>query len=149
MVFDQIHGQASILLRDQHYQVDFSKVDQSSQAEPRYTSVYDGLSVQFQLYLNIKRQQPDVISLPIIEKTGVVASRFILQGRQQLELAVNNDKRFFDCVVYQLDRDNEKYRTVMLFAKELGYFPLQLIHFTNGKKQFSAILENYQIIDAY
>ena len=149
VVFDQINGQASIQLRDQHYQVDFSKVDQSSQADPHYTSVYDGLSVQFQLYLNIKRQQPDVITLPIIEKTGVVASRFILQGRQQLELAVNNEKRFFDCVVYQLDRDNEKYRTVMLFAKELGYFPLQLIHFTDGKKQFSAILENYQIIDAY
>ena len=149
VVFDQINGQANIQLRDQHYQVDFAKVDQSSQAKPSYTSVYDGLSVQFQLYLNIKRQQPDVITLPIIEKTGVVASRFILQGRQQLELSVNNEKRFFDCVVYQLDRDNEKYRTVMLFAKELGYFPLQLIHFTDGKKQFSAILENYQIIDAY
>ena len=110
-----------------------------------YQHVLDGLAVQFQLFLDIRQQaQTTKFVYPIIEPYGLMERSFEFVERQTIELKINGEKRTLDCVVYKVSREQKKYRTLMYFAQQLGFLPVQLVHYSNDKKQFSAVLFDFK-----
>lgn len=129
------------------YQLDLNSPKQPIEGQAAlnsYTTVLDGIAVQFQLFLDV-RKNPEKIShlYPIIEPYGLMERSFEFVGRESVELEVNGDDVILDCVVYEVKREQKKFKTLMYFAKELGYLPVQLIHYSNDKKQFSAMLSEF------
>ena len=130
------------------YQLDLNSPEKPIQGQAAlnsYTTVLDGLAVQFQLFLDI-RKHPDhkAYKYPILEPFGLMERTFEFDGIENIELEVNGEDVLLECAVYSVKREQKKFRTLMYFAKDLGYLPVQLVHYTKGKKQFSAILSEFE-----
>ncbi|MCK5881721.1 MAG: DUF3108 domain-containing protein [Sinobacterium sp.] len=129
------------------YQLDLTSAEKPIEGQAAlnsYITVLDGLAVQFQLFLDVRESAGQSSYLyPIIEPYGLMERSFELSGRENIELEVNGEDITLDCAVYSVKRQQKKFKTLMYFAKELGYLPVQLVHYSDGKKQFSAILSAF------
>jgi hypothetical protein len=64
-------------------------------------------------------------------------------GEETIKLA-NED---YHCVIYQVVRDNNRRKTQMWFSPERNYLPVQMVHYSEGKKRFNAHLVKYREFD--
>jgi len=112
---------------------------------PEYLLLQDGLSVQFQLFMDVRANPEQVFfDYAIAERFGIMHRRFINEGIDTIHLKINGEKRKLRCRVLSVAREQVKQRTLMYFAEAYGYLPVQLVHYNDGKKQFSANLHQHQ-----
>ncbi len=122
---------------------DFHKADYELQLD-RGQSIYDGLAVQFQLYMHLrKKAEQERILYSILEPYGLMERAFLFVENKKIELDFNDGKKELDTVIYEVEREQVKHKTLMYFARELGYLPVMLEHFTDGKRKFRAVLIEY------
>lgn len=101
--------------------------------------VVDGLTVQLQLMLDLQRgiQQP---RYKILDVNRIREREFSFVGEETITLA-NED---YHSVIYQVVRDNNRRKTQMWFSPERNYLPVQMVHYSKGKKKFNAHLVRYR-----
>jgi hypothetical protein len=61
-------------------------------------------------------------------------------GEETIKLA-NED---YHSVICQVVRDNNLRKTQMWFSPERNYLPVQMVHYSKGKKRFNAHLVKYR-----
>ena len=105
--------------------------------------IIDGLTVQLQMMLDLQRgiERP---KYKILDVNKVREREFSFVSEE----LVNIQDVDLHSVVYQVVRDNNKRKTQMWFSTERNYLPVKLVHFTKGKKQFSAQLASYREFDS-
>ena len=134
--------------RKKYYHLELDSTEpaiEGQQAINSYESIYDGLGVQFQFYLNVREDATkERYMFAIAEPWGLIERFFLFDSLAKIELELNGEDQELDCVVYVVERKQKKHRTLMYFAKQLDYLPVQLVHFTNGKKQFSAVINEFE-----
>lgn len=101
-------------------------------------SIRDGLGVQLQLILDLQHGNKHPKYL-ILENNKVRERAFEYIGEEVLTINQNT----YNCVLYQVVRDNNKRRTQMWFSPEHNYQPVKLAHFDKDKKKFNAELVSY------
>jgi len=112
---------------------------------PEYLLLQDGLSVQFQLFMDVRANPEQAFfDYAIAERFGIMHRRFINEGIDTIHLKINGEKRKLRCRVLSVAREQVKQRTLMYFAEDYNYLPVQLVHYNDGKKQFSANLHQHQ-----
>jgi hypothetical protein len=65
---------------------------------------------------------------------------FSIVGEETITLA-NED---YHSVIYQVVRDNNRRKTQLWFSPERNYLPVQMVHYSKGKKKFNAHLVRYR-----
>jgi hypothetical protein len=113
-----------------------------SMQEPYNRSIIDGLLVQLQLMLDVKAGRKP-LDYQIFESFGVMDRAFIYQGSAVAELQQGDT----DCTKVAVEREQKAFRTEICFAKSMAYMPVELVHFSEGKKQFSAKLVEFTALD--
>lgn len=110
---------------------------------PYEKDVVDGLTVQLQLMLDLQRgiKQP---KYKIIDANKIREREFSFAGEETIRLQDVD----YPSVIYQVVRDNNKRKTQMWFSTERNYLPIQMVHFSKGKKKFNAHLVGYQEISS-
>lgn len=105
--------------------------------------VVDGLTVQLQMALDLQ-QGAKQLRYKIIDSNRIREREFQLVGEETITIQGE------DChtVIYEVVRDNNKRKTRMWFSTERNYLPVQMVHFTKGKKRFNAHLVNYSEHDS-
>jgi hypothetical protein len=100
--------------------------------------IIDGLTMQLQMMLDLQRgiEQP---SYRIVDFNKLKTYAFRPAGKEVL----NIQDRDYETVMLQVVRKSEKRETRMWFAPERNYLPMQMVHFSKGKKKFNAHLVNY------
>jgi hypothetical protein len=108
---------------------------------PYENDVVDGLTVQLQLMIDLQRgiRQP---KYKIIDANQVREREFSFVVEETIQLQGED----YPSVVYQVVRDNNKRKTQMWFSTGRDYLPIQMIHFSKGKKKFNAHLTGYREI---
>jgi hypothetical protein len=111
---------------DQNIELDYEK------------DIVDGLTVQLQLMLDLQRgvERP---KYKILDENRVREREFSYVGQETI--TIENE----DChtVVYEVVRDNNRRKTQMWFSPERNFLPVQMVHFSKGKKKFNAFLTHY------
>lgn len=110
---------------------------------PYENDVVDGLTVQLQLMLDLQRgiNQP---KYKIIDANKIREREFSFAGEETIQLEGVD----YPSVIYQVVRDNNKRKTQMWFSTERNFLPIQMVHFSKGKKKFNAHLVNYREIES-
>lgn len=110
---------------------------------PYENDVVDGLTVQLQLMIDLQRgiKRP---KYKIIDANKVREREFSFVGEETIQLQGVD----YPSVVYQVVRDNNKRKTQMWFSTGRDYLPIQMVHFSKGKKKFNAHLVDYREIDS-
>ena len=105
--------------------------------------IIDGLTMQLQLMLDLQRgiERP---KYRIVDFNRLKEYEFSYAGAEIINIQNVN----YDSVVFQVVRDNERRKTQMWFSPERNYLPLQMVHFSKGKKKFNAHLVNYKELDS-
>jgi hypothetical protein len=105
--------------------------------------IIDGLTMQLQLQLDLKRgiEQP---KYKIVDFNRLKEYEFSFAGAETINILDVN----YDSVIFQVVRDNERRKTQMWFSPERNYLPLKMVHFSEGKKKFNALLVNYNEFDS-
>ncbi len=108
---------------------------------PYENDVVDGLTVQLQLMLDLQHgvEQP---KYRIIDANKIREREFSFAGEETIRL----EDVDYPSVIYQVVRDNNKRKTQMWFSTEHNYLPVQMVHFSKGKKKFNAHLVSYREI---
>ena len=104
--------------------------------------IVDGLTVQLQLMLDLQHgiKRP---KYKILDVNKVREREFSLAGEETITL----ESVDYHSVIYQVVRDNDRRKTQMWFSPERNYLPVQMVHFSKGKKKFNAHLVNYNEFD--
>ena len=104
--------------------------------------IVDGLTVQLQLMLDLRHgiKRP---KYKILDVNKVREREFSHAGEETITL----ESVDYHSVVYQVVRDNDRRKTQMWFSPERHYLPVQMVHFSKGKKKFNAHLVNYSEFD--
>jgi len=104
--------------------------------------VVDGLTVQLQLMLDLQRgiKRP---KYKILDVNRIREREFSFVGEETIML-VNED---YHSVIYQVVRDNNRRKTQIWFSPERNYLPVQMVHYSKGKKRFNAHLVKYREFD--
>ncbi len=104
--------------------------------------VKDGLSVQLQLMLDLRRglKQP---SYKIIEQGSIDERQFAFTGEDTIEI----EGIEYQCVVYEIVRDNKNRSTQMWFSPQHNYQPLMMAHYSKKEKKFNARLKYFKVND--
>ena len=104
--------------------------------------IVDGLTVQLQLMLDLQRgvTQP---KYKIIDVNRIREREFSFVGEETIDI----QNQQYHSVIYQIVRDNNKRTTQMWFSPERNYLPIQMVHYSKGKKKFNAHLVNYEAFD--
>ena len=107
------------------------------------TDIIDGLTMQLQMMLDLQRgiERP---SYRIVDFNRLKTYEFSLAGTEVL----NIQDRDYESIILQVVRNNERRKTQMWFAPERNYLPLQMVHFSKGKKKFNAHLVAYNEFDS-
>ncbi|TNF87350.1 MAG: DUF3108 domain-containing protein [Gammaproteobacteria bacterium] len=105
--------------------------------------IIDGLTMQLQMMLDLQRgiERP---SYRIVDFNRLKTYEFSLAGTEVL----NIQDRDYESIILQVVRKNERRKTQMWFAPERNYLPLQMVHFSKGKKKFNAHLVAYTEFDS-
>ena len=104
--------------------------------------IVDGLTVQLQLMLDLQRG----ISQPrykILDENRVREREFRFVGEEVVTLLGSDHQT----VVYEVVRDNNRRKTQMWFSPERHYLPVQMVHYSKGKKKFNAQLVSYEALE--
>jgi len=101
--------------------------------------VVDGLTVQLQLMLDLQRgiKRP---KYKILDVNRIREREFSFVGEETIKLADED----YHSVIYQVVRDNDRRKTQMWFSPERNYLPVQMVHYSKGKKRFNAHLVKYR-----
>ena len=83
-------------------------------------------------------------SYRIVDFNKLKTYEFSLVGTEVL----NIQGRDYESIILQVVRKNERRKTQMWFSTERNYLPLQMVHFSKGKKKFNAHLVNYTEFDS-
>ena len=105
--------------------------------------IVDGLTVQLLLMLDLQQgnRQP---KYKILDANRIREREFRFVGEESITIQ-NADHH---SVIYEVVRDNNRRKTQMWFSSERNYLPLQMVHFSKGKKKFNAHLLNYHEFDS-
>ena len=105
--------------------------------------IVDGLTVQLQLMLDLQQgiERP---KYKILDVNRVREREFSFVGEETISI----QQQPLESVVYQVVRDNNKRTTQMWFSPERNYLPVQMVHFSKGKKKFNAQLVRYEEFDS-
>lgn len=112
-----------------------------SREYPYEDDVVDGLTVQLQLMLDLQRGV-EQMKYKIIDFNRIREREFKFAGQETIQLEGVD----YPSVIYQVVRDNNKRKTQMWFSTEHNYLPVQMVHFSKGKKKFNAHLVSYREI---
>lgn len=109
---------------------------------PYENDVVDGLTVQLQLMLDLQHgiERP---KYKIIDANRIREREFSFAGEETIQLEGVD----YPSVIYQVVRDNNKRKTQMWFSTERNFLPIQMVHYSKGKKKFNAHLVNYKEIN--
>ena len=104
--------------------------------------IVDGLTVQLQLMLDLQQgiEQPNY---KILDVNRVRERAFSFVGQETIMI----QDQPLDSVIYQVVRDHNRRTTQMWFSPERNYLPVQMVHFSKGKKKFNAHLVRYEAAD--
>ena len=123
----------------------FKRSELDLKLEPEQLA-YDGLSVQFQLYMDLRENpQQRRITYAILEPFGLMERTFIFVEQKRMSFNFNSGVKELSVLVYQVEREQAKHKTLMYFAQDLGYLPVMLEHFSNGERKFKAVLIDYNL----
>lgn len=104
-----------------------------------YNKTYlDGLSVQFQLMLDVSRRN-QVFTYFVFENNAIEEVRFYKIGKETVII----DGVSYDCVQFEAIRRNGQLKTHIWFAQNLNNMPVQMAHYINGSKRFNGKLIRY------
>ena len=105
--------------------------------------IVDGLTVQLLLMLDLQQgnRQP---RYKILDANRIREREFRYVGEESITIQSADHHS----VIYEVVRDNNRRKTQMWFSSERNYLPLQMVHFSKGKKKFNAHLLNYQEFDS-
>lgn len=131
-----------IIRFDKQQQLIDARFREDTISVPYDPGILDGLSVQLQLMLDVQGGKGD-LQYRIFEEFGVIDRDFSYAGTEKLTI---NDVDY-DCIVIQVARPEKHIKIKMWFARQLGYKPLQLVHYVKGKKQFNAVLSDFEFKD--
>lgn len=95
----------------------------------------DGLLVQLQLMLDLQGNR-ERLAYQVFERSGVMLREFKREGIERIKVL----GKTMPCMRVSVKREQADTNTVMWFAKDWDYFPVQMIHYKKGKKQFVAKL---------
>lgn len=97
--------------------------------------IIDGLSVQLQMMLDLRRgiKQP---KYKILDVNRIREREFSFVSEETISVF----NVTYQSVMYQLVRDNDRRKTQIWFSPEHNYLPVQMVHFAKGKKKFNARL---------
>ena len=101
-------------------------------------SIFDALSAQLQLMLDLKRgvKKP---SYKILEANKVKERFFEFIKEETIQ--INN--KSYRCVMYHVINKKKKRRTEMWFSIDHNYQPVRMSHFDKNMKKFNADLTNF------
>jgi len=105
--------------------------------------IVDGLTVQLLLMLDLQKgnRQP---KYKILDANKIREREFRFVGEESITLQSAD----YHSVIYEVVRDNNRRKTQMWFSPERDYLPVQMVHFSKGKKKFNAHLLNYHEFDS-
>ncbi len=105
--------------------------------------IVDGLTVQLLLMLDLQKGnlQP---SYKILDANRIREREFRFVGEESITIQSSD----YHSVIYEVVRDNNRRKTQMWFSPERNYLPLQMVHYSRGKKKFNAHLLNYHESDS-
>lgn len=130
-----------------------STISGESVEMPYDAQLLDGLTVQFQLMLDVKRSASDDKSKDYNDKdyNDKDYNYSVLEGNvvepitftEMAPETITIEGKRYECVVFEAKRRGGRLKTDIWFAKNLGFLPVQLAHFVNGSRRFNARLAHY------
>lgn len=130
IVFDRVGGRIVTSYEDETKELGYEM------------DIIDGLTLQLQLMLDLQRgiERP---KYRVVDFNRLKEFEFSYAGVETISI----QGRDYESIVLQVVRKNERRRTRMWFAPERGYLPLQMVHYSKGKKKFNAHLVDYAELD--
>ncbi|MBE8168247.1 MAG: DUF3108 domain-containing protein [Shewanella sp.] len=104
--------------------------------------LFDGLSVQMQLRLDLANKTED-LKYQIIKSNKISKYQFSIIGRE----AVTIDQKTYQTIKLKVERKKKKRQTFIWLAPDLAYLPVKLSHSKKGKKQLEVQLLSSSFID--
>ena len=99
----------------------------------------DGLSVQLQLMLDVKRRD-QVFTYVVFENNMAEKLRFKKIGKETIVI----DNKVYETMQFEAIRRGGQLKTHIWFAESLNYLPIKMVHFINGSKRFNGELIRYE-----
>jgi hypothetical protein len=131
LVFDRANSRIRATFGEESKEIDYEK------------DIIDGLTMQLQLSLDLQRgiERP---KYQIVDFNRLKEYEFSFAGAETINIGDVD----YESVIYQVVRDHERRTTQMWFSPERNYLPIQMVHFSKGKKKFNAHLANYIEFDS-
>lgn len=101
--------------------------------------IVDGLTVQLLMMLDLQKGNRQ-LRYKILDANRIREREFRFVGEESITIQGTD----YHSVIYEVVRDNNRRKTQMWFSPERNYLPVQMVHFSKGKKRFNAHLLNYQ-----
>ena len=129
--YDVIKFDAAANLIDSVHKKDHYKQDYNA-------LIRDGLSVQLQLMLDLRRgvKHPKYL---ILDENELKEREFSFIKEETLKI----EGKVYDCVLYQVVRSSNSRKTQMWFSIKDNYQPVMMAHYSKEKKRFNARLVSY------
>lgn len=127
IVFDVSANQIRSVHKKDEYKLDYDDL------------VRDGLSVQLQLMLDLRRgmKRP---KYKILDENKLREREFSYVKDEILTI----EGKQYDCVMYQVVRSSKKRKTQMWFSKDHDYQPVMMAHYSKDKKRFNARIVSFK-----
>jgi hypothetical protein len=124
--FDSARGVIRSRFRDETVEFDYDR------------DVVDGLTVQLQLMLDLQKGNRHP-RYKILDENEIREREFRFIGEDMI--TIQNEE--CHTLVYELVRANDRRTTRLWFSTERDFLPVQMVHFSKGKKRFNAHLVDY------